>query len=120
MILLNCVQYQENNFTSIVKENNNYIKIFWNEKNEYMFEDILEKEKELNNCFVYFYEQKQKEEEKQKTKQNSINNLNNYAISNNINNNMNINNLKIIDTNKTNNNMNNNNLNRNYNNKHMY
>ena len=84
--LLSCIQISESNFASIVKKNNYFIKIYWNEENDCEIEKNLEQDKELNNCFVYFYEQ---EEEKQYIKKPEYDYYNNNFIDNNINNNSN-------------------------------
>ena len=123
--LLSCIQYSESNFSSIIKENKNFIKIYWNEDNNFMPEDILEQDKELNSSFVYFYEQENENLDNKEfyIKNNNainINYNNHYFNSNNLNNNnynilnknskINIkNNSKINNNNKINNYINNNN-----------
>ena len=58
--LLGCIQFTEASFISIVKNsnNNNYIKICYDENYNYTIEEILNQEEELSNCFIYIYSQK--------------------------------------------------------------
>ena len=58
--LLGCIQFTEASFISIVKNsnNNNYIKICYDENYHYTIEEILNQEEVLNNCFIYIYSQK--------------------------------------------------------------
>ena len=58
--LLGCIQFTEASFISIVKNsnNNNFIKICYDENYNYKIEEILNQEEELSNCFIYIYSQK--------------------------------------------------------------
>jgi hypothetical protein len=58
--LLGCIQFTEASFISIVKNsnNNNYIKICYDENYNYTIEEIVNQEEVLNNCFIYIYSQK--------------------------------------------------------------
>ena len=58
--LLGCIQFTEASFISIVKNsnNNNFIKICYDENYNYTIEEILNQEEVLNNCFIYIYSQK--------------------------------------------------------------
>ena len=107
--LLGCIQYVENNFASIISEKKYFIRIFWNEENKFFCEDILEQDRELNNCFTYFYEQ----EEENNIKEFDINNYKiNKAIKNYIkNSDLNNNNFKIFENNNNDKKKKNNNLN---------
>jgi len=58
--LLGCIQFTEASFISIVKNsnNNNFIKICYDENYNYTIEEIVNQEEVLNNCFIYIYSQK--------------------------------------------------------------
>ena len=120
--LVSCIQYS-GEFSSIFKYKDSFGKIYWDDEINCDFESVINKEEELNNCFVYFYEEEFQENNNNMIyyNNNSLNNTSNHNLNFINNNTYNYNNLNCfnsnyncINQNSVNYNLNNNNYN-NYN-----